>query len=144
MRFKTIYNLKLSVIRKLRQQGITLANLRRADLSGADLNYLTIGIHNAPEGRLIGWKKCKNNVIVKLSIPLKAKRSCATTRKFRAQYAKVLDVINSDVGHSSHDNSFVYEKGKTVYCGDWDENRWNECSDGIHFFLTRKEAEAWN
>jgi hypothetical protein len=26
----------------------------------------------------------------------------------------------------------------------FDENRWNECSHGIHFFITRKEAEDYD
>ena len=25
----------------------------------------------------------------------------------------------------------------------WDEDRWNECANGIHFFITREEAEAY-
>lgn len=24
------------------------------------------------------------------------------------------------------------------------KNRWNECSHGIHFFITRREAELYN
>jgi hypothetical protein len=80
---------------------------------------------------------------VKLKIPAKAKRSNATGRKCRAEYVKVLDVIGGTVGISQHDENTKYVVGKTVKCNTWDDNRWNECSGGIHFFLTKLEAERY-
>jgi len=44
---------------------------------------------------------------------------------------------------SNHDSKFVYEVGKTVEVTNFDEDRWNECSTGIHFFITRREAELY-
>jgi hypothetical protein len=41
------------------------------------------------------------------------------------------------------DYAFIYQVGATVYPDSWDEDRWNECSHGIHFFITRKEAEEY-
>lgn len=41
---------------------------------------------------------------------------------------------------SQYDSSFIYRVGETVEVPDFDENRWNECSTGIHFFITRQEA----
>ena len=41
---------------------------------------------------------------------------------------------------SSHDSSFTYEVGKTVEVQDFDTNRWEECTRGIHFFINRQEA----
>ena len=41
---------------------------------------------------------------------------------------------------SKYDNNFIYEVGRTVTVDNYDDNRWNECSTGIHFFITRKEA----
>ena len=32
------------------------------------------------------------------------------------------------------------EEEKIVEVEGYDENRWNECSAGIHFFITRDEA----
>jgi hypothetical protein len=32
---------------------------------------------------------------------------------------------------------------KTVVCDVWGEGRWVECAGGIHFFITRAEAEAY-
>jgi hypothetical protein len=127
------------------------ANLRRANLSDADLrhakrDYLTIGLHDAPAGKLIGWKKVfvgddGGKAVIKLEIPESSRRSCATTRKFRAEFVIVLDA--PDGAHSKTLGITNYVTGQTVYPDSWDENRWEECSHGIHFFLTREEAEAW-
>ena len=132
------------------------ANLQRADLSGADLrgadlrcadltnsksNYLTCGIHSAPEGELIGWKKLKNGTIAKLLIPREARRSCATTRKHRAEWVVVLE----GEGETNYKSLITkYAPGQTIKPDSWDADRWHECSHGIHFFLTRQEAEVWN
>ena len=124
---------------------LTGANLRSANLRGANIKEeLLISFTSiCPEGDLIGWKKCKNNVIVKVKIPSKAKRSNATGRKCRAEYVKVLEIFNDEYGISIHDQCTKYEVGKTIRCDKWDDDRWNECSGGIHFFLTRLEAERY-
>ena len=41
---------------------------------------------------------------------------------------------------SNYDNSFAYNVGEVVTVENFDENRWEECSAGIHFFITREEA----
>ena len=136
----------------LRVANLCGADLREANLCGADLNgiktnYLTIGIHPAPEGKLIGWGK-KSKHIVKMEIPEDSPRSCATTRKFRCHFADVLEIDGKTTGKIEHSwngiDIIVYEVGQRVYSGSWDAHRWNECSHGIHFFLTREEAEAWS
>ena len=121
------------------------ADLSGANLSGAKSNYLTIGFNLAcpDSGSFDGWKKCNDGIIVKVRVPAGARRSSATTRKCRAEYIKVLEVYGADEAVSSWDETTVYRKGETVRAHQWDENRWNECSGGIHFFLTRAEAEAW-
>jgi hypothetical protein len=121
------------------------ANLYAADLSGA-LNYaLSIArTRICPEGDLIGWKLCQGNILVKLLIPKEAKRNNATSRKCRAEYADVLEIIGADKAYSGHDSSFVYEVGKRVIPSAYDEDFLNECSSGIHFFITKEEAEAYN
>src|SRR5208282_2511037 len=126
------------------------ANLYGADLSGADLS----GVEDAElvfartsivpdHGPLFVWKKCQNNVLVRLFIPSKARRSNASGRKCRAERAKVLEVIGSEIGVSKHNASFIYKTGQWVRADKWNENRWEECSGGIHFFLTRIEAENY-
>ena len=157
-------NLYRANLREANLRGASLsgANLLGADLSGANLYGANLyGAKNGdlvkaqtvivPEGDIIGWKKCLDNVIVKLLIPKEAKRSNATGRKCRAEYVEVLDLIYGndkrkkvEKAISSHDKKTEYKKGETVKCDKWDEERFNECSGGIHFFITREEAEDYN
>lgn len=128
------------------------ADLRIANLCGADLhnakNVPYIPMVCPEEGSFIGWKKAEGGkVIVKLRIPSDAKRSSATTRKCRCSKADVIAIYNldgTDAGettcHSDYDNNFIYEVGKTVEVTDFDNDRWNECAKGIHFFISRQEA----
>ena len=44
------------------------------------------------------------------------------------------------VAVSDRDENFHYIPGTVVSVSDFDENRWNECSTGIHFYITREEA----
>ena len=129
---------------KLQGADLQGANLQYANLQDIKTNYITIGTHPAPQGDLIGWGK-KSGAIVKLLIPADAPRSCATTRKHRAAWVNVLE-IDGDVTRLEHSTEYgdvVYEAGEITHADSWDEDRWQECSHGIHFFLTREEAEAW-
>ena len=126
------------------------ANLRGADLRGANLRgamnippFASAQTSITPEGQLIGWKKCKNGLIVKLSIPTDARRSNASGRKCRAEFADVIETIGGDVGISQHDGKTEYRVGARVTCDNWCEDRWQECAGGIHFFITREEAEDY-
>jgi len=136
------------------------ANLSGADLSGADLSGANLsgadlsGAKGIPalelartsivpdSGQFTGWKKCKNGVIVRMVIGKKAKRSNSTGRKCRAEYVKVLEVIGAEFGISLYDEKTEYRVGKIVRCDKWNEERWTECGGGIHFYITRAEAEA--
>lgn len=96
-------------------------------------------------GSFRAYKQLRDNCIALLEIPASAKRSSATTRKCRASKAKVLKIWDVDGNLlqsqcSSWDYKFIYEVGKTVEVKDFDTDRWNECSTGIHFFLTKQEA----
>jgi len=120
------------------------ANLSGANLSGAIRAELAIAITRIlPEGDIIGYKKCKNDVIVKLKIPAEAKRSHAFGRKCRAEFAEVLEIFGSDLGCSQHDGTTRYEVGKRVTCDKWSDDWQTECAGGIHFFITRLEAENY-
>ena len=109
------------------------------------------------EGEFIGWKKCfvsvgtyiSKYVIVKLKIPAWAQRSSGLGRKCRASEAWVLEIQELDgtvlgpdtVAFSKFDPSFEYRVGTSVFPrGSFEQNRWLECADGIHFFLNRQEA----
>ncbi|MCB0227283.1 MAG: pentapeptide repeat-containing protein, partial [Anaerolineae bacterium] len=119
----------------LRGADLRGADLRGADLRGADLRGANLrGAMNippfasaqtsiTPEGQLIGWKKCKNGLIVKLSIPTDARRSNASGRKCRAEFADVIETIGGDVGISQHDGKTEYRVGARVTCDNWCEDR---------------------
>ena len=139
----------------LRDADLRDADLRDADLRGADLRGVRYNEQTAyyamqcPEkGAYIGYKKAEGK-IVELEIQADAKRSSATTRKCRASKAKVLSITSIDgkehfeEAKSSRDQSFVYRVGKTVEVKDFDEDRWKECSTGIHHFITREEAAMY-
>ena len=130
------------------------ANLRGADLREANLREAKIDENtriNLPiscpdTGVFTAWKKARG-YIVQLEIPAEAKRVSATTRKCRCNMAKVVAIQNidgTDSGllevRSGYDHNFVYKVGETVTVDCFDDNRWNECSTGIHFFITRQEA----
>ena len=124
---------------------LSSANLCGADLSSADLSALDAArLLSCPQtGAFTAWKKCEGGVIVELLIPAEARRSSATGRKCRAERAQVVNVFGAGVGYSMHATGVAYRKGETVECDQWDDNRWQECSGGIHFFITREEAEAF-
>lgn len=124
------------------------AELRRANLNGVITNEYTAFLHlQCPEkGSYIGYKKARFNKIVELLITEDAKRSSATSRKCRASKARVLSITNLDGTEnfkealSRFDCKFTYKVGEVVEVYDFNEDRWNECSTGIHHFLTREEA----
>jgi hypothetical protein len=127
----------------LRYADLSYADLSSADLSSAKNSRLTIAMTRIlPEGDIIGWKKCRGGIIVKLLIPAKAKRSHAFGRKCRAEYAEVLQVYKAKEAVSDYNGAITYRKGETVKPDKWDTDFTNECSGGIHFYITREEAEA--
>ena len=131
------------------------ANLHRADLYEANLYAADLrGATNVPfiplacpdTGAFVGWKKASGRIVC-LEIPADAKRLSATGRKCRCNKAKVLSITelngepcDLDAVNSNHDSAFVYKVGEIVSVENFDENRWNECSTGIHFFINRQEA----
>ncbi len=133
-------------------EGDAGAYLADAYLAGAKNASLAIArTRILPEGDVIGWKKCQQGLIVKLLIPEDAKRSHAFGRKCRAEYAKVLAVydgkkeVSAGVwATSKHDNATKYLKGETVKCDKWETDWLQECAGGIHFFITREEAEDYD
>ena len=139
---------------------LSCANLSCAYLSGAYLSCADLSCANlscaknipfipyaCPDfGSFIGYKKAQG-LIVELEILSDAKRVSATGRKCRCDKAKVLSIQNIDGTPSvftsvasGRDSKFIYKVGEIVTVDDFDENRWNECSTGIHFFINRQEA----
>ena len=122
------------------------AYLSDADLRGAkQIPYIPLACPS--DGAFIGWKKV-GRYLVKLEIPEDAKRSSATTNKCRCDKAKVLDIIcisdNSPIDLQEitcfNYHKTIYKVGEMVYPDSFDEERWNECSHGIHFFINKQDA----
>lgn len=126
------------------------------DLRDCSVNYANfVGSKYVPyiplqcpsDGAFVGWKKV-NNVLIKLEIPADAKRSSATTNKCRCDKAKVLGFYDSlgvnelDMTELVNDEyeECKYVKGEMVYPDSFDEDRWKECSHGIHFFINKQDA----
>lgn len=115
------------------------ANLDRANLEGAWLPHYQIC---PEEGSFIAWKKTSDGV-VKLRIPADAKRTSSLVgRKCRASYVEVLDGKGMSTCCQPELRT-LYMPGGTVWADSFDPDPRVECTHGIHFFMTRREAEEW-
>ena len=144
----------------LRNADLRYANLRGADLRGADLrnadllyanlrgakNISFIPMACPDTGAFIGYKKT-SGYILKIEILQDARRSSSSSRKCRCDKAKVLEIQNlyGDIANvkevkSDYDKNFIYRLGEIVEEPNFCEDRWNECAEGIHFFINRQEA----
>ena len=121
------------------------ANLKGANLEGAkEIPYIPL---NCPsEGAFIGWKKVNGNLI-KLEIPEDAKRLSSVSMKCRCDKARVLSVWNmnleeevKEVTNHAYGHDTLYKVGEMVYPDKFDDDRWKECSNGIHFFINKQDA----
>ena len=108
---------------------------------------------------LIGYKKIyvptleRNTyitAIAKLCIPAYADRIVYSGDKCRASCAQVLDIIGSGGKHYNYGVSAyysnpeaIYKVGYMVYADSFDDDPFELCSHGIHFFLSRQEAEEY-
>ena len=131
------------------------ADLGGADLGGANLRGADLGDAKnvpffptyLPEGEFIAWKKLPNGLIAKLKILEDSKRSRAAGDKCRCDKCLVLEFQNVD-GSISDEKTFTshkyavctYTVGEVVKSDMWNNNRWIECSYGIHFFIDRQSA----
>lgn len=82
-----------------------------------------------------------------LEIPEDARRCSCISQKCRCDKAKVLGITNlytnesvSKIKNTSYSPAVTYVVGEMVYPDSFDENRWNECSHGIHFFINKQNA----
>ena len=125
------------------------ANLQGAILQGASLQGANLegakGLSQhliTSEGAVRGYKKVSTGIVT-LEIPRSARRCNAIgSRKCRAEYAIVIDAPDNAV--SLHGSKLAYRTGETVKPDSYDPDIRIECSHGIHFFLTREEAEEYS
>jgi uncharacterized protein YjbI with pentapeptide repeats len=142
----------------LRYANLSSADLRYANLRSAELDNNTIKEINRirpfqicpQEGEFIAWKKGRGGEIIKLLIPADAKRTSSLAgRKCRCSKAKVLEIVDKDGNqiqecknwNASYD--FTYKVGETAEPDSYNDDIREECTNGIHFFITREEAEMW-
>ena len=124
------------------------ANLQGANLWGADLRGAILQDATLPpfqivpeEGSFIAFKKVDTGVI-KILIPEDAKRtSTLVGRKCRASRVLVLEGSGNSPTHTH--KALEYKEGEIVVADSYDDDIRIECTNGIHFFMTRKEAEDW-
>ena len=129
----------------LRDAYISGADLRDADLRGAkEVPYIPLACPS--DGAFVGWKKVHGK-LVKLQIPEDARRCSATTQKCRCDKALVLAITDTDgsnpieeIENTAQDHHVTYKVGELVLPDSFDEDRWNECSHGIHFFINKQDA----
>lgn len=143
-----------------RMSGVGNATTRNCSFIDCDWDSYSV-FPNSPmscpdTGEFIGWKKARiltpggGSVpcVVKLRIPEDALRSSAYGRKCRCNKAYVEEIQSVDgsfvyhdlVAVSRWDLSFRYPAGEMVEVKNFDQNRYVECTCGIHFFITREEA----
>ena len=126
---------------------LTGADLTRADLTRANLTGAKLG-HRAivpPTGKFTAWKKLRMGVIAELEV-IGPRVSPYTDRKCRCVSARVVALHGAapyDHARSIHDPDFVYRVGEIVSVPDANLDPREVCTAGIHFFLTREEAEAY-
>ena len=123
----------------LRDAKLREANLSDIDLRGAKGNLLEFRKGKILTDKMLGFKKCRDNVIVTLEIPRGAIVFSINGTKCRTNRAKVIAIDGADRAISRH-------KYMSYYVGDefnvYDFNcEYNvECGEGIHFFTTKEEA----
>lgn len=122
----------------------------------SSISYIDLPVHDSfykdlnqvPEGDIIVWKKLYCGYLAKLLIPADVERVTNISNKCRAKMAKVLEILtptgeNAQQMCSYHNTCFLYEVGKDVVAENWDNNPLNTCAGGIHFFMTKKQAEDY-
>ena len=124
------------------------SDLRDADLRDAYLKKIVAYNSLLPEGELIVWKKLRNDLLAMLKIPAGAKRVNAIgSRKCRFEYAEVMAIYDGKkkvkTGYSRNTITFIYKVGEIVMPDSFDDSPLIECSNGIHAFITRLEAEEY-
>ena len=135
----------------LRGADLEGADLRGADLKDADLEGATLPPYAVcpQEGSFVAYKKLSGGVVAKILIPDDALRtSNLVGRKCRASHVHVIEFLNTTRKsvkgwRNAGGTHTVYNLGATVYADSFDDDIRIECTHGIHFFITREEAEAW-
>ena len=138
----------------LKNTNLFRADLRRAVMEDVEVNEYTIFYFQVcpEEGGFIGYKKAAAEngryALIKLYIPADARRSSATSYRCRADKGKVLEITDEEgrlleKARSGRDADFVYRVGQWLEVPEFDDDRWNEKTKGIHFYLSKEAARLY-
>jgi len=128
----------------LRGANLYGANLYAANLYGANLYGANGDLIQYRKGKIltesiIGYKKCKNNIIITLEIPRGAVVFSINGDKCRTNKARVIAIDGADRAYSFFNNTSYYIGDEfIIYNFDCEYN--NECASGIHFFVNKERA----
>lgn len=125
------------------QVDFTSCNLYHAKIFNAIGNLLEYRKGKILTESIIGYKKCRNNVIVTLEIPKDAIVFSINGSKCRTNKAKVIAIDGTDRAFSSF-SWMSYHVGDEFNIKNFNCEYNAECANGIHFFMTRKEAENYS
>jgi len=131
----------------LRYADLCGANLRCANLRGANLRGAKGKLIEWRRGKvltedIIGYKKCRYDVIVTLLIPRGAIVFSINGDKCRTNRAKVIGIDGADRAYSDYNNMSYYVGDEfTIYDFNCEYNE--DCGAGIHFFMSKEEAENY-
>lgn len=119
------------------------ANLWDANLRGAKGNLIEYRMGKILTEDIIGYKKCQHGIIVTLLIPRGAIVFSINGKKCRTNRAKVTAIDDgADRAYSKY-NSMSYYVGDEFNIYNFNCQYNVECGEGIHFFMTREEAEKY-
>ena len=142
----------------LRYADLSEANLVDALLTDALLDAATLDDARLPdfqlppeEGEFVGYKKVRSGHVLTLLIPADASRTSSLVgRKCRASKVKVLTAHTMEgepcaemVFHSTYRRDFEYRVGEVAETFYYDSDIRVECTHGVHFFMTKKEAREY-
>ena len=155
---------------KLTNSDMREAGMRRVDMSGMDISGSNVyaacfeytkqdgliydentewyEMKCPPEGEaFICWKCCTDLRVVQMLVPRDAKRVMATQETGRTNKVKVLSIKSIDESESfdwaqsTVDPDFYYDVGQWLEpANGFEEDRWRDSSQGIHFFLERQQC----
>ena len=135
---------------KGKQADLSYANLYNANLDNANLDENEqIRKGYILKDDFIAYKKCRENLIVKLCIPKGSIVFSINNGKCRTNRAKVLDITNISLKKhfkeaiSMWSDKFVYKVGDELEIDDFNLMYNVECGSGIHFFRTLEEAKQY-
>ena len=146
----------------LRYADLQYANLQSADLRSANLQSADLrsaGGFAASDHLNVFWiipevgtfrcfKKLRADWIAELEVPHEARRVCnlKNPRKFRLEYVKVVAITRgteSTTEGTSLRGNLKYVVGEIARPDSFDDSMLEDCSNGIHAFITKQEALAW-